>query len=482
MFDVLIIGCGVIGAACAYELGKYDLSVCVLEKSNDVANGTSKANSAIIHAGYDPHCKTGMARLNVLGNRLMPELCRKLDVPYRKIGSHVLAFSEEELQTLRTLYQRGVQNGVENMRILSAKEVLAMEPQLSDQVLGSLWAPDAGVVSPWELTLALIETAIRNGAELHLSSEVTALQKTEKGFRVQTGAGAYEAKVVLNAAGLFAGAIQKMAGEPPCPVQPNRGEYYLLDKSEGGRVHSVIFQCPNQNGKGVLIAPTVHGNLLVGPNAENTGSAEDTGNTAQALQFVQRMALRSVPTLNFRENIRNFAGIRANHASDDFLIGESPLHPGLYHLAGIKSPGLSSAPAIALDAARYVCERLNAQKKQTYCDSRSVIRFRMLSDEQKQALIAHDASYGRIICRCETITEGEILAALRSPVPPTSLNAVKRRVGAGMGRCQGSFCSPRVQELLSAELGVAMKDVLLDEEGSYILSGALREENGKPDL
>lgn len=470
MYDVLIIGCGVIGAACAYELSKYDLSVCVLEKSNDVANGTTKANSAIVHAGYDPHPGTNMARLNVEGNRLMGELCEKLDVPFKRIGSHVLAFSEADLKTIEVLYDRGVKNGVPGLKLLTAEEVRAMEPNLADTVLGSLWAPSAGVISPWELTLAMAEVAVRNGVQLVLEAPVTAIEKKDGGFAVTTDKGVFEGRFVLNAAGVHCADVAELIADKEFTIQPNRGEYFLLDKSEGTRVNSTIFQCPNEKGKGVLVSPTVHGNLIVGPDAVNVSDPDNTKNTAEGLDFVRTMSVKSVPSLSFRDNIRNFTGIRANHSSDDFLIGESKTVPGLFNLAGIKSPGLSSAPAIALEAVAYLKEKLNLKEKADFCDGRKVIRFKQLSSEERNAVIAKDPRYGRVICRCETITEGEIVAAIHSPVPPTSINGVKRRVGAGMGRCQGGFCGPRVQEILARELGVPMDRILMDGPGSYILT------------
>ena len=471
MYDVIIIGCGVIGAACAHALSRYDLSVCVLEKSSDVANGTTKANSAIVHAGYDPHPGTQMARLNVEGSRLMGGLCERLDVPFRRVGSHVLAFTPEDMEMLRTLYSRGTANGVPELRLLTGDEARAMEPSLSESVCGSLWAPTAGIISPWELTLALIETAVRNGTELHLNAPVTALERHDGAFAAVTPKGKFRAKYVLNAAGIHCEQIAAMLGADDFRIQPNRGEYFLLDKSEGTRVHSVIFQCPNKNGKGVLVAPTVHGNLIVGPNAENVSDPDNTANTAAGLAFVRKMAMKSVPSIVFRDNIRNFAGIRANHAEDDFLIGESRSVPNLYELAGIKSPGLSSAPAIAQDAVRWLSGKMELREREHYVDTRRRIRFNELSPEEKNALIRENPLYGRVICRCETITEGEIVAAIHSPVPPTTINGVKRRVGAGMGRCQGGFCGPRVQEILARELGVTMDAIEMDQAGTYILTG-----------
>lgn len=476
MKDVIILGCGVIGAACAYALSKYDVSVTVLEKSNDVANGTTKANSAIVHAGYDPHPGTEMARLNVDGNRMMEDLCRRLDVPFKRVGSHVLAFSDKDLEHIRQLYDRGVKNGVPGLRLLTKDEVRAMEPNLSENVVGSLYAPTAGIISPWELALAMAQVAVRNGVELVLEAPATAIRREEDGtFTVSTPKGEFHAKTVLNATGTYADAVCDLLGVREFTLTPNRGEYYLLDKSEGTRVHSVIFQCPNENGKGVLVSPTIHGNLIVGPNAEAVNAPDDTANTAEGLDTVRRQAMLSVPSLVLRENIRNFAGVRANHSKDDFYIRESLTVPGFFLLAGIKSPGLTAAPAIAEEAVKYVHSRTPLTPKADFRDGRHVVRFKSLTDEEKSKVIESDPRYGRVICRCETITEGEIVAAIHTEIPPTSVNGVKRRVSAGMGRCQGGFCGPRVQEILSRELGIPMEEIPLDQPGSYILTGRTKE-------
>ncbi len=471
MYDVLIVGCGVIGAACAYSLSKYDLKIAVLDKSNDVANGTTKANSAIVHAGYDPHPGTEMARLNVEGNAMMEELCRKLDVPYKKIGSHVLAFNEKETETLWELYRRGEANGVPGQRIITGDEAREMEPNLADTVVASLWAPSAAVVCPWELALAMAETAVRNGAELFLERSVIGIRKDGDAFVVSTNNGEFRTRYVINAAGVHCQEVAEMVGPAPFKIQPNKGEYYLLDKSEGTRVNSVIFQCPNENGKGVLVSPTVHGNLIVGPSAENVNDAENPLNTADGLAFVREKAVLSVPSVSFRDNIRNFTGIRANHAKDDFLIEESAYAQGLLHMAGIKSPGLTAAPAIGLEAVKWLCTKIALTEKSDYVDHRERIRFNEMSNEERDAVIRKDPRYGRVICRCETVTEGEIVAAIHSPIPPTTINGVKRRVGAGMGRCQGGFCGPRVQEILARELGMPLENVLMDQPGTYILTG-----------
>ena len=442
MYDVVIIGCGVVGAAAAYQLSRYQLKTLILEASNDVANGTTKANS--IHAGYDPEPGTRMARLNVEGSRMAAELCARLHVPYLQNGSFVLAFDDEDLKSIQTLYQRGVQNGVPKLELLTGEQARAMEPNLSQQVTGALYAPTAGIVNPWAFALAM--------------------------------AGAVEARYVVNAAGVRADLVHALLEEPGYAIHPVRGEYYLLDKSQGKQVSRVIFQCPNKDGKGVLVSPTIHGNLIVGPNAETIQDRRDLGTTRSGLDFVREKAVRSVPGLSFKENIRNFAGLRAHSTESDFILRESPTAPGFFDLAGSKSPGLSSAPAIGA----YLLELLaNAgcelKEKADFDDHREHLVFRDLSPEEKAALIQRDPSYGRVICRCETIPAGEILAALRSPIPPRTINGGKRRCNAGMGRCQGGFCGPRVHEILARELHTHPRDILMDQPGTYLITGETKE-------
>lgn len=476
MVDVIIIGCGVVGAACAYELSRYDIKTLILEADNDVANGATKANSAIIHAGYDPVPGTDMARLNVAGSKMAREICEKLDVPYRQIGSFVLAFSQEDQQLLHTLLERGQANGVQGVELISGDQARAMEPELSDKVTMALWAPTAAIVNPWEYCFAMAETAVKNGVELKLRSPVTAISKIDGGFSVKTATGTYEAKYIVNAAGTHADEIHELIGEKEFTITPAKGEYYLLDKSEGGRCGHVIFQCPTKEGKGVLVSPTTGGNLIVGPNAEGCGR-DDVANTAQGLKYVRSKAVMSIPAIAFRENIRNFAGVRANSDQPDFIIGESRSVKGFINAAGICSPGLSSAPAIGVKV-REILEGigLEAARKADFDDSRRRIKFKTLSPEEQNRLIELDSRYGRVICRCETVTEGEIVASLHTLIPPVSINGVKRRVGAGMGRCQGGFCGPRVQEIIARELNMPMEDVLMDSEGTYVLTGQTKGE------
>lgn len=468
MYDVVIVGCGVTGAATAFELSKYRLSVAVLERENDVAMGTTKANSAILHAGYDPEPGTLMAKLNVRGSALAKELCAALDVPYRQCGSLVAGLSEEDRPKLEELYRRGEANGVPDLRLLGREEALALEPGLSPETVGALYAPSAAICSPWEFCLALAETAVKNGAELHLDTAVTGIDRGEGGWTVHTAKGDFPARYVVNAAGVDGANIHDMAAPHTFDISPSRGQYYLLDKSEGGRVSHVIFQCPNEKGKGVLAAPTVHGNLIVGPDAQPV-EGNDTSTDAAGMAFVKATALRSVPSIDFRASIRNFAGVRAK-AGDDFILKEAEGAPGFIDLAGVCSPGLSAAAAIGEYAAGLL-ERagLELVKKDSFTEKRHRTRFKELPPVERAALVEREPAFGRVICRCETVTEGEILEALHGPIPPRSVDGVKRRVNAGMGRCQGGFCGPRVVELLCRELGLSHDQITQDQAGSWLL-------------
>lgn len=480
-YDVLIIGCGVVGAAAAFELSKYDLKIGVVEKGNDVALGTTKANSAIIHAGYDPESGTLMARLNVRGAEMAYDICEKLDVPYRRNGALVVAFDEEEAQTLKGLQGRGTVNGVKGLRIITGDEARKREPNLSPEVVSALVVPTSAIVSPWEYCLAMAETAVRNGAELFLNTEVTSLRREDgvwkagvrKGTGTERTSEEIEANYIVNAAGVDAIDVHDMAAPHKYESRPRRGEYFLLDKSEGTRVRHTIFQTPKETGKGVLVTPTVHGNLLVGPNSEEV-SWEDTGNTKSGLDFVKGKAMKSVPSVMFNKSIRNFAGVRAVTDRNDFIIEEAA--PGMIDCVGICSPGLSAAPAIAEYAATLLSRAgLQLESKEDFIYERKCIVFKRLSDEEKAELVKNDPSYGRVICRCETITEGEIRACFNEPIPPVSLDGVKRRTGAGMGRCQGGFCGPRIAELFVEEKGVPVEEVLQDRAGSEMFFGMTKE-------
>ena len=396
-------------------------------------------------------------------------------MPAERCGSLVVAFDEKDEEHLNELYRRGIENGVPGLSIISGDKARELEPNLSEEVRSALLAESAGIISPWDYTLAMAEVAVKNGTELFLNTRVTSIEKGEC-FTVRSSKGkTFKTRYVINAAGVNSDVVSEMVGDREFSVRPTAGEYYLLDKSEGERVSRVIFQCPNELGKGVLVSRTVHGNLIVGPNAVET----DRGNTAttrEGLAFVQETAKRSVPGIQFRENIRNFAGIRANTEFDEFCIGESRSAKGFLNLGGIKSPGLTAAAAIGRYAAGLLKDMgLELIEKESFDDTREAIRFKELSDLEKNELIKRDPAFGRVICRCETITEGEIVAALHSVIPARSINGVKRRCNAGMGRCQGGFCSPRVCRIIARELGIDETEVVEEKEGSNVLYSRLKE-------
>jgi len=475
MYDVAIIGCGIVGAATAYELSKYQLKVAVFEAEDDVSLGATKANSAIVHGGFDPKPGTLMAQLNVAGTKQMPQLCKDLSVPYKRNGSLVVAFTPEEMEEVHTLYDQGVKNGVTDLAILSKEEVLAKEPQLSKKVLGALSCPDSGIVDPWELCLALAETAVENGVELHLNAAVEDINKVAQTYQIQTQQGQFTAKYVFNAAGVHSDKIHNKVAAENFEVKPTRGEYYVLDKSEGDCVSATIFQAPSAVGKGVLVSPTVHGNLIVGPNAQELPVKEldtgaDTANTVSGLAYVGKTAKKSLPDLNLRNSIRNFSGIRANTDQSDFVI--QVVAAGFIDLAGIKSPGLSSAPAIAQYGIHLLMENTAQQfhLKDHFINKREKVVFKELTITEKNQLIQKDPDYGHVICRCETITEGEIRQACHGPIPPVSIDGIKRRCNAGMGRCQGGFCGPRVLEIIAEESHRSPLEILQDRLGSNVLA------------
>ena len=471
-YDIVIIGAGVVGTSIAYNLIPYGVSVLLLDKNNDVAMGATRANSAIIHAGYDPKPGTLMAKLNVEGNRLCEDLCKDLSVPFRRCGSLVLAFSEEDQATLQNLLDRGIKNGVPDIRLLDQKELREMEPGVSEEAISALYAPSAGIVNPWELCLAQAEVFVRNGGEFIGNAKVTDIRKTGDIYTIQTKDGAFEAKTVILACGIQADAVHEFISKPDFQIVPTRGEYFLLDKCEGSKASHVIFQCPSEKGKGVLVAPTVHGNLICGPTSEVlNGNIEDTATTAEKLSEIKQRAALSIGNISWRDNVRNFSGIRANSTSDDFIIREIPDSKGIFEAAGIKSPGLASSPAIG----PYMVELLKSSgvalppKTGGYDLTRKKIHFRDMSNEERAALVEKDPAYGRIVCRCEGVTEGEIRDALESPIPPLSLDAVKRRAGTGMGRCQGGFCGPRIVEMLMERSSdTSPLSILQDAEGSNL--------------
>lgn len=476
-YDYLIIGAGITGCSLAFELSKYDCKVLLIDKENDVSMNTTKANSGIVHAGYDPLPNTKMARLNVEGSRLIKELQPLLNFHYKQIGSLVIANDEESHKKLEELYARGVANDVEGIKLIKGKEeVHKIEKNLSEDVDMALYAPTAAVISPWELAISLADTAVINGTTFIGDCKVEEITKDVDEYRVKTTKGEYRSKYVINCAGVFSDKIYDLAlngkeASDRFTISPCKGEYYLLDKDSGTLVNHVIFQTPSALGKGVLVSPTVHGNLIVGPDANYELPYRDyTGNTSSALSYIREQSKRSVSNINFGDNIRNFAGVRANiQGVDDFLIFESEVLENFINFGGIKSPGLSTGPAFGKELIRMLqAKGEKLVEKEDFKYYRLPDYFSSLSNEEKIEEIKKDDRFGQVICRCETVTEGEIVAAIHQPIPATTIDGVKRRTNAGMGRCQGGFCGPKVFEILQRELGISPFEVYQDRTGSNV--------------
>lgn len=469
-YDVAVVGAGVIGSLIARELSRYNLRIALLDKCNDMAMGTSKANSAIVHAGFDAKPGSLKAKMNVEGTALMPELCKTLSVPFKPVGSLVVAFSDEEMLTLKGLLDRGNTNGVPGLEIYDREKLKEAEPYISDEAKGALWAPSAGIVCPYELTIAAAENAVVNGAEFIRNFEVKKIDFDGEEFTVSDGENSIKTKYIINAAGVFCDEIAALIGDNSIHTTPRKGEYMLCDKSIGHLANHTIFQCPSKMGKGILVTPTVDGNLLIGPSALDIEDKSDVTTTAGTLADVLTAAKRSVPCLTTREVITSFAGLRAHCDRDDFIIEESKTNSQFINVAGIESPGLSSAPAIALYVRDIILGKINAEEKSDFNPEREEpVRFRHMSNEERKALIEKNPAYGRIICRCETITEGEIIDAIKAPAGARDVDGVKRRTRAGMGRCQGGFCGSKVVEILAKELGVEINEITKCGGNSRIL-------------
>lgn len=469
-YDVAVVGAGVIGSLIARELCRYNIKVALVEKNNDMATGTSKANSAIVHAGFDAKPGTLKAKLNVEGTALMPELCKTLGVPFKPVGSLVVAFSDEEVETLGELLERGKANGVPGLEIYDAAKLREVEPFISENAKTALWAPTAGIVCPYELTIAAAENAVVNGADFIRNFEVKKIGFDGNEFTVSNGENEFKTKYIINAAGVYCDEIAALIGDTSIHTIPRKGEYMLCDKSVGHLAKHTIFQCPSKMGKGVLVTPTVDGNLLIGPSALDIEDKEDFATTAAALSGILETAKKSVPSLTTREVITSFAGLRAHCTRDDFIIEPSEKNSRFINVAGIESPGLSSAPAIAEYVRDIILKSASFEEKADFNPVREEpVRFRHMTNEERKALIEKNPAYGQIICRCETITEGEILDAIHAPAGARDVDGVKRRTRAGMGRCQGGFCGSKVVEILARELGVEINEITKFGGNSKIL-------------
>ena len=481
--DVVVVGAGVVGCAVARELSRYNLNVVVLEAGSDVAEGASKANSAIVHAGFDAKPGTNKAKFNVLGNRMFEDVCRELKVPFRRNGSLVLAFGAEDEKSLGELAARGTENGVP-VEIISRDELRRREPNVSPEATAALWAPTGGICCPYELTFRYAENAAANGVQFEFDARVVEVSGlgggAGGGWSVLCEDGRkFEARAVVNCAGIHSDELNNMVSSAKYEIRARRGEYLMLDRDEDGSFSATMFQVPSKMGKGILVSPTVDGTVIVGPTAEDIGDKEDKATTFEGLEKVKAGARRTYPGLPLGKVITEFSGLRAHETTrGDFVIGEAEDAPGFFNALGVESPGLTSAPAIGLWLAERVAERLCASRKNPTIVSSDVSywpKTREMSPADLADLVARDPSFGRVVCRCEEVTEGEIRAAIRARVGARTLDGVKRRTRSGMGRCQGGFCTPRVIEILGSELGLPPEQFLLSRKTA---PKALREGAG----
>lgn len=471
MADVVVIGGGITGTAMLYELAKYNLKTILVEKNLDISSETTKANSAILHAGFDAKSGSNKAKMNVLGNRLYHELKDELDLDIKWLGSYVCATTEEEEQTLNEIFERGKTNGVPDLKIISGDELRATEKNLSKNISKALFAPTAGLCFPFDLACAFAENAELNGAEILRDCEVTAIETENNRVKsVITTQGKISCRYVVNAAGLYADKISKMVGDESFTIKPRKGEYILFDKTaQKDLVQGIIFPTPTKISKGILVCATTHGNTFIGPNAQNQDSVEDTSVTQPGLDEIMQGARKLIDKIPNGLAITEFAGIRAASSTGDFVLGESKVCKGFLQAAGIESPGLTSAPAIAKFLTQIILDETKAQPKENYHVGRpKKYSLQSLSEEELNELIKKDSRFGRIICRCESVTEGEIVDAIHRPCGARTVDGVKRRTRAGMGRCQGGFCSVRVIEILARELNITIPEVRKEEKNSQL--------------
>lgn len=482
-YDVCVIGAGVSGCAIARELSKNQLSVCVVEAADDVCCGTSKANSAIVHAGFDAQTGSLMARLNVEGNLLMPGLCEELGVDFNQIGSLVVCTSEETRPNLEALLARGIANGVLDLRIIERDELCAMEPNVSDAAVCALWAPTAGIVNPFQLTVALAEVAAQNGVDFLFNTRVTGVEKSGDKWLVSSNEAQVTASIVVNAAGVYADEIHNLVCRPgdELSITPRRGQYFVLDTAAQGYVKHTVFALPTTYGKGVLVSPTTAGNILVGPTAEDIDNKEGVDTTQDGLSQIREKSSITMKDVPLWHSIRTFSGLRAHQPNHDFVIGEVAGAAGFVDCAAIESPGLTSAPAIGRMVAGIVCDIAGqpADKRDWVSSRRRIPDVEHMSLDEWAALIKTRPDYGRVICRCRHVTEGQIVDAIHAPIPATSLDAIKRRTEAGMGRCQAGFCTPKVMEILEREVeGMVPTALTKSGPGSELIVGYTRPQEG----
>ncbi|MBR2444863.1 MAG: NAD(P)/FAD-dependent oxidoreductase [Clostridia bacterium] len=477
VYDVAIIGAGIVGTMTAFYLSKYNVNAVVLEAGIDIASGTTRANSAVIHAGYDAPEGSLKAKLNVKGAKMVGPIAKQLGVHYKKCGSLVLGYNKKDLNQLKILLVRGKKNGVRGLEILTQSQLRKMEPNVSRDAKYALYAPSAGIVCPYDLAYALGENSCTNGVDYIFEYKVDKIEKNQRNYLLYSNNRVVKAKYVVNAAGLYSDEIAEMLGDPlPFKIIPRRGEYLLLDKCEGKVVTHTLFVTPSEKGKGILVSPTVDGNVLVGPNANVVESKADTGVTVEGVREISEGARGIVPSINLNTVITTFAGVRSTPTSGDFYIQESKKFPRFVHAAGIESPGLASSPAIG----EYIIKILDRaglkmEEKEDYIPTRTkdgnCKLFMDMTESEKRNAVRKDPHYAKIVCRCEMVTEGDIINAIKRPIPAHTIDMVKRRTRAGMGRCQGGYCRAKVAEIIARELNIKISDVKKFTSNSNVIGG-----------
>ena len=468
MRDIIVIGAGVVGCSIARELSKYNLDVLVVEKNSDVSEGISKGNSGIVHAGYNEKIGTLKAKLNIEGNKIFDDLSRDLQFPFKRNGAFILAFSDEEMKTLESLKENGEKLGVEGLEILTREEALNIEPNLNKEIVGVLNVKTSGIVSPYEMTIALAENAAENGVEFKLNSKVTSIEKISEGYKVTlNNKELVSGKIIINASGLEGAFLNNLVSMSKREINPVKGEYCLFDKVAGAMINKTLFQVPNKLSKGVLVTPTAEGNLLVGPNAVEGKTLETS---REGIDEILDKSKKSVEELPVARILNTFSGIRPKTKGGDFIIEEVEDAKNFINVIGIDSPGLTAAPAIGVYVVNMIKERLDLVEKKNFKKTREkIVRFAELSLEEKNKLIKEKPAYGHMVCKCEFITEGEIVEAIHRPIKALTVDAIKRRTRASMGGCQGIGCTLPISKILSRELGIDISDINKNSEGSPVI-------------
>ncbi|TDT61279.1 NAD(P)/FAD-dependent oxidoreductase [Fonticella tunisiensis] len=476
-FDVVIIGGGITGTAIARELSKFDLKAALLEANMDIASGTTKGNGGVIHSGYDPNPSTMKAKVNCKGALMYPKLAKELGFEYKNTGSMVVGFEDKDTEVLNKLYENGKKNGVPGLRIIERDEIFKIEPRVNRAAKYALYAPTAGIADPFEVAIAFAENASENDVKIYRNQKVVGITKNDEFFNITTQNREYQARFIVNAAGVYGDYIAKLVGIEDYEIKPRFGELLVMDKAIGFELNTVLFPLPGNRTKGIVVIPTVHGNIIVGSTARMTEDKEDISVTKEGIEELLNGAKHLVPDIEKRFLIRQFAGLRPVETNtNDFVIEASKKVKGFINAIGIQSPGVASAPAIA-EMVRDILsnEGLDLKEKKSFNPYRTpILDFSELTDEEKDELIRKKPSYGRVICRCETVTEGEILSAINRPVGAVTVDGVKRRTRAGMGRCQGGFCQHRIVSILSRELGIPKDEVLLENEKSKLIFGKMK--------